>query len=283
MARGKKKNPRQDENVTTPEDVGDANVTSGEGKESGGGKPPWKTIAIVAASVVLVLGLAAITWSTVLGDDEPEVDAASTAGVSSAAQDTNDIYGDVIAEANFLGDMSAPVELIEFSSLDCERCATYRTETVPLVIDEFVRPGKLRLDLELLVPEGDEHIQLATEAAYALAFDNRIWHFTDIFIRDRAENPEGEPTNEYLIGIAGQTDLIYEPDFTEAAGDELVERALARAESLADEWMIDRENLPQFLIGPLGGPYEVMTADPTDPDAFLAAIEEQLTRYGVAP
>jgi len=248
-----------------------------EGSE---GKKKFKTIAIVAGSIIVVAALATLTWSTVLGGDGEDVDPASTAGLSTAAEEARSIYDGVAAEGNFLGEMDAPLELIEFSSLDCEPCAVYHEKTLPRVLEEYVVPGDMRLDLELLVPEGSEHVQLATEAASALSFDNRIWQFADTFYRDRTDNPEGEPTAEYLEELATKLDLVYEPDFDNVGEDELVIRAKERANALADEWTIDRAALPQFLVGPLGGPYEVLDADPTDPDGFLDALAEVTGRYG---
>src|SRR5690606_602302 len=83
-----------------------------------------------------------------------------------------------------LGAPAAPFTLIEFADLQCPFCAVYARDVLPTIIDRYVRPGKLRLELNLLTFLGEDSIRAGRVAA-AAAQQDRLWTFTDAFFAEQ--------------------------------------------------------------------------------------------------
>jgi protein-disulfide isomerase len=74
----------------------------------------------------------------------------------------------------YLGDPNAPATLIEFADLQCPFCAEYAAETLPWVIDRYVRDGRLRLELRLLAFLGPDSVR-GRQWANAAALQDKLW------------------------------------------------------------------------------------------------------------
>ncbi len=59
------------------------------------------------------------------------------------------IYGKTALEIDdndfYIGDVDAPITIIEYASLSCNHCASFHNETLPELKKEFVDTGKVRL------------------------------------------------------------------------------------------------------------------------------------------
>jgi len=44
-----------------------------------------------------------------------------------------------------IGDPNAPITIIEFSDFQCPFCARFHTQTLPLILDEYIQEGKVKL------------------------------------------------------------------------------------------------------------------------------------------
>lgn len=51
-----------------------------------------------------------------------------------------------------LGSLEAPVTMIDYSSHFCGHCINYHNETLPLIIDKYVKTGKVKIVPRLLSP-----------------------------------------------------------------------------------------------------------------------------------
>ncbi len=44
-----------------------------------------------------------------------------------------------------IGDPNAPITIIEFSDFQCPFCARFHTQTLPLILEEYIEQGKVKL------------------------------------------------------------------------------------------------------------------------------------------
>jgi hypothetical protein len=73
-----------------------------------------------------------------------------------------------------LGNPAAPVTLVEYADLQCPYCADWAVGALPVLVDEYVRSGKLRIvfrGMAFLGPESDT----ALRTAVAAGRQNRLW------------------------------------------------------------------------------------------------------------
>jgi protein-disulfide isomerase len=150
----------------------------------------------VAAAVLVLVVVIAISQS---GSDD--------GGSGSAADDSAAVereFAGIEQKRSLLGEPDAPVTLIEYADLQCPFCAQYATDVLPTVLKDYVRTGKLKLDLRLLTFIGPDSESGAATAA-AASLQNRMWEFTDLFYRRQGEENSGYVTDSFLEEIANAT------------------------------------------------------------------------------
>lgn len=85
----------------------------------------------------------------------------------------------------FLGNPDAPVTVVEFSDFQCPFCQRFHGETLPRIIDEYVKTGKVKFvyrDFPLSAIHG--MAQKAAEAGECANEQGKFWEYHDLlFLR----------------------------------------------------------------------------------------------------
>jgi protein-disulfide isomerase len=203
----------------------------------------WLLAAAAALATVIVAVAVVISQS---GSDDDEEDAPAPR-VERLQQD-----------GIHLGDPNAPATLIEFADLQCPFCADYATETLPGVIDEYVRSGQVRLELRLLAFLGPDSVR-GREWANAAALQDRLWGFSDRFFRNQGEENSGYATDDFLQGLASQTPGLDEAQLEEDIGSPETRRLAREAERLGEQLQVP--GTPAFYLVRDGGAPEQVEID----------------------
>ena len=156
----------------------------------------------------------------------------------------------------FLGDPNAPATLIEFADLQCPFCADYANDQLPQVIDDYVRPGRLRLELRLLAFLGPDSVK-GREWANAAALQDQLWGFSERFFANQGPENSGYATDAFLEDLARDTPGL---NVSQLQGDIGSPQATAldrQAERLANQLGV--EGTPSFYLARGGG-----TPEPID-------------------
>ena len=105
----------------------------------------------MSRAVALLVGVALLVagCGDTGGSQSTQKERRGSAGVRGAAGLPARFDG-VPQSGAFLGSPRAPFTLIEFADLQCPYCAQFDRDVLPAVIDRFVRPGRLRLELRVL-------------------------------------------------------------------------------------------------------------------------------------
>lgn len=162
-----------------------------------------------------------------------------------------------------LGEVDAPVVMVEWSDFQCPFCGRFARDTEPALVDRYVEEGVLRIewrDFPYLGPESTE----AALAGRAAADQNAFWDFHDAVYADAREPNSGELGRGQLLAYAQDLGL-------DVAGFEATMDDPATAEAVQQEFREAQElgvtGTPSFLIN--GQP--VMGAQPLD--TFAQVIE----------
>jgi hypothetical protein len=86
--------------------------------------------------------------------------------------------GQVAQQGLLLGKASAPIQIIEYASLDCEACARVHRAVVPAVIDRFVRAGVASLEFRSFADT--RRAETLALGAYAASAQRRGWEFVQL-------------------------------------------------------------------------------------------------------
>jgi protein-disulfide isomerase len=198
-----------------------------------------------AAVLATVIVAVAIAVSQGGADDEEERAPAQPAGDSVGA-----LLEGIPQDRVSLGDPDAPATLIEFADLQCPFCAEFATGELSRVIDEYVRPGRLRLELRLLAFLGPDS-ERGRQVAHAAALQDRMWEYTELFFQNQGPENSGYATNAFLERLARQTPGLDPARLAEDFSDPEAAALTRQAERLGRRLQVD--GTPSFYLARDGG------------------------------
>ncbi len=166
-----------------------------------------------------------------------------------------------------LGSASASVLIEEFAGFQCPFCGRFNRDTEPRLVEDYVKPGKVRLVFKHLAFIGQESVW-AAQAAECAGSQGRFWPYHDKLFASQAGENRGAFAKDKLKGFARELGL-------EVAGfDRCLDGDETLAKVRADTAEADRRGVkstPTFYLNttePIQGalPY----------DAFRQAIDKLL-------
>jgi protein-disulfide isomerase len=221
---------------------------------SGGWRDRGLLLAAAGAAIVIV----ALVGASLLlrGGDDSDTTPTTTESPST-------LLDGIPQDRAVLGSRDATVTLIQFEDLQCPVCKNYQEEGFPGIVEEYVRPGRVKLrfvGLAFLGPDSERallHVLAAGE-------QGKLWQYADGLYASQGDENSGWVTDELLAQVASGLDL----NWTKLSADADGPAALQQASSMASE-AEQREvpGTPWFYVQVGDGePYEVR------PSSF--AIEE---------
>lgn len=225
----------------------------------------WIILVLAAFTVAIFAGIVE------LATQEPAEEALiELKGVGDAQR----IFGGMRQHEDRLGDPDAPVTLQIFTDVQCEFCADQFMETVPALVDRYVRSG----DVQMLFRHysfSRSSIEEGFLGAEAAAAQSYLWQYAYIFFASQSEAERLGIDAEYLRNIAAsisEMDVpLWEEDYLEASKpDSEVMKRLAAQEDLARGLGL-RAQPSVIVAGPSGT--EVLQDSP-DLEQIEAAIEQ---------
>jgi protein-disulfide isomerase len=158
--------------------------------------------------VILVLGLSL----AVLGYSLFEI-ATREAGRDSVEVDgigvTQATFGGIPQAGDRLGSADAPVSIQLFDDLQCQSCAAAFLGSIPVLVEERVRPGEVKL-LMRHYSFARNPLEVGFFAAEAAAEQGYGWHYTYLFFGNQEEAERfgvGEKFLESLAGSIGELEV----------------------------------------------------------------------------
>jgi protein-disulfide isomerase len=185
---------------------------------------------------------------------------------------TVDLAG-IPQDGAFLGANSATVTLIEYADLQCPFCRAYAEQVFPALVDEYVRPGRVRAELRGLAFIGSDS-EKALRFVLAAGLQDRLWQVQEALYRNQGGENEGWVTDDLVRDLAEDIEgLDVDRMFEDASGEEV--QALMD-ESASEAQAGGVSGTPTFFVQ-IGDqePYRLeITA--LDPSAFGPALEDAL-------
>jgi protein-disulfide isomerase len=172
-----------------------------------------------------------------------------------------------------LGRPDAPVTLTEFADLQCPFCRDYALEVMPVLIERYVRPGRMKMvfrNLAFIGPESEEAARLAAGAGA----QDKLWETTDLIYRNQGPENSGWVTPEFLESVADAVPGLDADAALSAAEQPAADAQLRAAAAQAQRAGID--STPSFLLGRTGAQPRRLEVSSLTPDQFAAAIDELL-------
>jgi protein-disulfide isomerase len=216
-------------------------------------------VAVVAAAVVIAVAVSSSGGST---ESPPQADGAEAAALFNGIPERNGV----------LGDPDAPLTVTEFVDLQCPFCARVSTTTLPTIVDDYVRSGKVKLEARTLHFLGPDSTTAAQVAAGAER-QGKLWPFLEVFYSNQGQENSGYVTDDFLRRVATAAGVDADEALAQANGS-FAERRLARAQTEAGQLGVD--STPTLVVSGNSRAPHVLDADPLDPQSVSAALDREL-------
>jgi protein-disulfide isomerase len=176
---------------------------AGKKLESAGGmrRTRLRQLAAVAAIVLATLAVVVIAAGGSSSPPKP-----GSAQATTTAQAISALLAGIPQNANTLGRPTAPVTLEWYGDLECPFCREFTLGTLPSIINQWVRSGKLKIEYLSMETATREPKVFQTQqvAALAAGMQNKMWNFIETFYHEQGEEDSGYVTEQYLHGLATQ-------------------------------------------------------------------------------
>jgi protein-disulfide isomerase len=222
--------------------------------------------AFGTAAVVVVAAIVISTGSAASGEEAK--------GPAEGAAETARLFAGIPQDGLNVGDPDAPVTLVEFADLQCPYCRDAALASLPVLVDEYVRQGKLRIELRNFAILGEDS-ERAARALAAAADQDKAWQFLDLFYRNQGEEHSGYVTDDFIRRIAQGVDGLEVEPVVQAANAPAEPESLNTARIDAQRFGV--QSTPSFLIGRTGHtPRPLALRAPNDLGTFRQAIDATL-------
>jgi protein-disulfide isomerase len=241
-------------------------------------RPNRRTTVVLPAVLAVVAALVAVVVGTSAADEEtagerPVAGVRTDAPAPVPSDDpllavTRREAGDPLAK----GAVDAPVVIVEYSDFQCPFCGRFARETAPVLEQEYVDEGLVRIewrDFPYLGPEST----LAAQAGRAAAAQDRFWQFHDAMYADQPAPNSGSLTEERLVEVAREVGLDVDRFRRDLASESV---AAAVQDDFTEGQSIGVTGTPAFLVN--GRP--VMGAQPVE--VFRQLIDQGLAEAEAA-
>jgi protein-disulfide isomerase len=172
-----------------------------------------------------------------------------------------------------VGKPTAPVTIVEYNDMQCPFCGEYARNVLPTLVRDYVRTGKVRMEMRLQSFIGPDSIK-AGKAVAAAGNQNLAWSYSDAFYNNQGQENTGYVTDEFLRSMAKATPGL---DADKLLAD--IDSPAAAAALKAGQADFERHGLdstPSFLIGKTGGPMSVLHYNELTVPEFTGPIDSLL-------
>jgi len=217
---------------------------------------PRRLLAALGASAVLVAAGIAVSAS---GGTEPAPPVAPASTTFRGIPERDGV----------LGDPRAPLTLTEYVDLQCPVCAVASKQTLPWLVENYVRTGKAKLELRTLHFIGPDSERAARVAAGAEQQD-RLWPFVEAFYAAQGGENSGYATDDFLRSVSKSAGVDAGKALAAADG-EFALRRLERAN--ADATRLGVDATPTFTVAKGDGAPKVIGSGVLSQAALKAALK----------
>jgi len=218
----------------------------------------------VAVAVVLVVVFAGngSGSSSASGATLPEADA--------VAQQ----FDGIPQAGNVLGKPNAPATMIEYIDLQCPVCRAFESDTMPTIVQRYVRTGKLKViarPISIIGPDSERGVR----GMIAAGKQNRAFNFAQILYFNQGPENGGWLDDSMVASAAKSIPGVNVTALKDAANSSAVKN---QAQTFANQAQaINLSGTPTVLVGKTGGKLtEVTPGQAPDVAATSAAINNAL-------
>src|SRR5262249_1918173 len=148
-----------------------------------------------------------------------------------------------------LGKTTAPATLTEFIDLQCPYCAAFETQTMPNIVKNYVRSGKLKVVMRPWSFIGPDSLR-GQAAVLAAAKQNKAFNYAALLYANQGTENTGWLDDAMVTSAASSIPGLRVPQLLSDRNSSAVKGAVGNVDSLASENGVN--STPTIFVGPTG-------------------------------
>ncbi|MFL5928787.1 MAG: DsbA family protein [Gaiellaceae bacterium] len=227
--------------------------------------------AVLAASALIAAIL--ISASQISARSAKQGATATTLTRSPSASTGNSFAAGIAQHGAALGSPSAPLTLVEYADLQCPYCGRWARETLPILVDRYVRGRKLRIvfnGMAFVGPDSDK----ALRTVVAAGRHDHLWEVVHGLYENQGAENSGWVTDELVRKIVSGVRGLDGRKLLDERWNNAVAPEILRASNAARA--VGVNSTPSFQLGPTGGSLELIQLSSLGPEGIVPAIEKAL-------
>jgi protein-disulfide isomerase len=225
--------------------------------------------AVAGATAAVVV--AALVGASLTGGKSTSR-APSSTSVAMAPQ-TAALLAGIAQHGDTLGSPRAPVTLVEYADMQCPYCGDFARGTLPTLIRDYVRPGKVKIvfrGLEFVGPDSDA----ALRAVMAAGRQNKQWTYLELLFENQGTENTGWVTEGLIKGVG---EAVPGLDVQKMLSDRQAQPVTDAIAVCGQRGQFDGVNhTPWFEVGRTGGATKTLEVSSLDPSAFAPTLDQLL-------
>lgn len=189
-----------------------------------------------------------------------------------------DLFAGVPQQGITAGNPNAPVTLVEFADLKCPICREYTFSTLPTLVNNYVRTGKLKLVYRVQTFVGQQTApgdsMRAARMAQAAGLQNKLWSFAERFYDNQQDETTSYVTDSFLRQVASGVPGLNVAKALKQRSNPAVAQQIQTASNLFSQYGF--QGTPSFLLGRTGGKLTPLNFTSFDPSQFTGPINALL-------
>jgi protein-disulfide isomerase len=233
-----------------------------------------KRTLLIAGAVLVLAVVAIVVGVLVTGSSSNSTSEELPKSALPHAAAVQKLLDGIPQDKNVLGDPSAPATMVEYLDVQCPYCKDYETRALPKLITQYVRPGKLKLEVRPIAGLGDD--SAAGRAALVEAgHQGKFFNLLELlYWYQRQENSGWLDAKLVRSAAKNIPGLEVEPVVSALLGNPVSSEIQAFDNQAQSD---NVEVTPTILVGKTGGPLKQVTLvssidENTVPNAVDAAL-----------
>ncbi len=189
---------------------------------------PSGLAVVLAFGIAIAAAGALIVAAVVLREDDDSADPTPAPLVD---------FSGIPQDGTLLGSPASTVTLIEYADLQCPACRAYAETYVPGLVDQYVRPGRIRMEFRGISFIGADS-ETALRYVLAAGLQNHLWELQEAMYRNQGGENTGWVTEELVRDLAADIEGLDADQMVADADSAEVEAMMAEAAQQAQEAQI---------------------------------------------
>ena len=198
-------------------------------------------VALIAGSVLLTRG----------GSDGTTATTATTEATDTSTPDTSTpapitLVAGIPQKGTVLGSPEATVAMLQFEDLQCPICKDYTDNAFSAIVNEYVRPSRVKIDFRGLAFLGPDSLK-ALKIAVAAGFQNKLWQVVGLFYENQGAENSGWVTDSLIDQILAEVPGLDAAKVKKDANSAAVTKEITAFQKQAVDLGV--QGTPSFFLG----------------------------------